>query len=68
MNSILQNGKIRVENQTKSRVSEDSSLCPETSTKILFEKSNSGYVAERAHADKRSSVDMWSMGANCWVN
>jgi hypothetical protein len=32
MNSILWNGKVRVENQTKSRVWEDSSLCPEIST------------------------------------
>ncbi len=32
-NSILQNGKMRVENQTKTRVWEDMSWCPETSTK-----------------------------------
>ncbi len=33
MNSILYNGERRVENQTKTRVWEVSSLCPETSTK-----------------------------------
>jgi hypothetical protein len=33
MNSILQNEKMRVEIQTKTRVLEDSSLYPETSTK-----------------------------------
>ncbi len=33
MNSILKNGKMRVENQTKTRDWEDSSLYPETSTK-----------------------------------
>jgi hypothetical protein len=33
MNSILWNGKMRVENQTKTRVWEDSILCPETATK-----------------------------------
>jgi hypothetical protein len=32
MNSILEKGKIRVENQTKTRVLKDSSLGPETST------------------------------------
>jgi hypothetical protein len=32
-NSILQNGKMRVENQTKTRIWEYLSLCPETSTK-----------------------------------
>ncbi len=32
MNSIVQNRKIRVENKTKSGVSEDSSLCRETIT------------------------------------
>jgi hypothetical protein len=36
MNFILQNGKIKVENQTKPQVWEDSSLCPETSTKNTF--------------------------------
>jgi hypothetical protein len=38
MNSILQNRKIRVENQTKTRVWEDSSLCPETSTKNAIQE------------------------------
>ncbi len=33
MNSILKNRKIMVENQTKTRVWEDSSLCPENLTK-----------------------------------
>ncbi len=33
MNNILWNGKMRVENQTKTLVWEDSSLCPETLTK-----------------------------------
>jgi hypothetical protein len=33
MNSILQNGKMKVENQTNTQVLEDSSFCPETSTK-----------------------------------
>jgi hypothetical protein len=32
MNSIVQNRKIRVEHKTKSGVSEDSSLCQETTT------------------------------------
>jgi hypothetical protein len=31
--ALQENGKIRAENQTKTRVKEDSSLCPETSTK-----------------------------------
>jgi hypothetical protein len=30
MNNILYNGTMRVENHTKTRVYEDSSLCPET--------------------------------------
>jgi hypothetical protein len=30
--------------------------------KMPFENSISGYAAERANADNRSSVDMWSMG------
>jgi hypothetical protein len=33
MNSILKKGKTRIENRTKTRVSEHSCLCPETSTK-----------------------------------
>ncbi len=33
MKSILLNGKMRVENQTKTLVWEDSILCPENSTK-----------------------------------
>jgi hypothetical protein len=33
MKSLLKNWKMRVENQIKTRVREDSSLCPETSTK-----------------------------------
>ncbi len=33
MKRILKNGKMRVENQTKTRVWEDSSLCTENSTK-----------------------------------
>jgi hypothetical protein len=42
MNSILKNGNMRVENQTKTQVWEDSSLCPETSTKMPFKNSVSG--------------------------
>jgi hypothetical protein len=44
MNSILQSGKIRLENWTKIRVWvwENSSLCPETSTKKPFKNSISG--------------------------
>ncbi len=38
MNSILLNRKTRVENQTKTRVREDSSLCPETSTKTAVQE------------------------------
>ncbi len=38
MNSILYNGKMRVENQTKTKVWEDSSLCPEISTKNAFQE------------------------------
>ncbi len=38
-------GKMRVENQTKTLVWEDLSLCPETSTKnMLFKNSISGYT------------------------
>ncbi len=36
MNSMLQNGKMRVENQTKTRVWEDSSIYTETLTKITI--------------------------------
>ncbi len=43
MNSILLNGKTRVENQTKTRVWEDLSLCSETSTKMLFKNSISDH-------------------------
>ncbi len=42
MNSILWSRKTRVENQTKTRVWEDSSLCPETLTKKAVENSISG--------------------------
>ncbi len=38
MNIILWNGKMRVENQTKTRVWEDSSLCPETLTKNVVQE------------------------------
>ncbi len=46
MNSILQNGKMRVENQTKTQIWEDSSLCSETSTKICCSRvpSQSGTI------------------------
>jgi hypothetical protein len=37
MNSILSKGKMSVENQTKTRVLEDSSLCPETSNETAQE-------------------------------
>ncbi len=42
MNSILWNGKMRVEHQTKTQVREDSSLCPETSTTNAVQNSISG--------------------------
>ncbi len=42
MNSILWNGKIRVENQTKNRVWEDSSWGPGTSTKIAVQEFHFG--------------------------
>jgi hypothetical protein len=38
MNSIIQDGKVRVENQTKTRVREDLSLYPETSTKNVVQE------------------------------
>ncbi len=38
MNSILQKRKVRVENQTKTRVWEDSSLCPQPSTKNAIQE------------------------------
>ncbi len=37
MNGILKNGKMSVENKTKTRVWEDSSLCPETWTKNVVQ-------------------------------
>ncbi len=51
MNSILQNGKMRVENQTKTRVEEDASLCSETSKKMPFKNtiSDHGMNACDAH-------------------
>ncbi len=42
---ILQNRKIRVENQTKTRVWEDLSLCPETLTKNAVRESISVFWA-----------------------
>ncbi len=38
MKSILYNGKMRVENQTKTQVWEDSSLCQETPTKNVVQE------------------------------
>jgi hypothetical protein len=46
MNSILLNGNIRVENHTKTRVWEDSSLCQETSTKNDIQEFHSGEYME----------------------
>jgi hypothetical protein len=43
MNSILYNGKMRVENQTKTQVGEDPSLCPEIPLKMQFKDSTSGF-------------------------
>ncbi len=41
MDSILYKGKMRVENQTKPRVWEDSILCPETCTVLKMPFKNS---------------------------
>ncbi len=48
MNSILQNVKMRVEKQTKTRVWEDSSLCPETSAKNAVQELRTTQIAETA--------------------
>ncbi len=42
MNGILLNGKMRVENQTKTRVWEDPRLCPEASTKNAVQEFHFG--------------------------
>ncbi len=49
MNSILYNGKTRVENQTNTRVWEDLSLCPETSTRNVIQEFHlsTGHICTR---------------------
>ncbi len=58
-NNILQKGKMRVENQTKTPEREDSNLCPETSTKNAvqeFHLGNKTKLRQRQNFAKSGNV------------